>query len=79
MDLGFLLSISSLIGMHAHMHFLYTDDVLLFCPASPSAGDFDFELYGSLSSQNVSWEKSFIYFGGGISEARITDFFPLRV
>ncbi|PON33836.1 hypothetical protein PanWU01x14_349330 [Parasponia andersonii] len=32
-----------------------------------------FELYGSLSGQIVNWEKSHIYFGKGVSFARIWD------
>ena len=56
------------------MHFLYADDVLLFGKASVHnirAITDTFKLYGQLSGQVVNWEKSEIYFGSCISEARI--------
>ena len=50
---------------------------MLFCRASPQNLRVildAFEFYSSLSSQHVKWEKSPIYFGRNISEAKITDF-----
>ena len=81
-DSGSLLLIFFHIGMSAPTHFLYVDDVLLLCRASPQNLPVilnAFEFYGSLSSQHVSWEKFSIYFSMAILEAKITDFFPLRV
>ena len=76
-DSGSLIPISSLVGMHAPTHFLYADDVVLFCRASTQNLRVilnAFELYGPLLGQQVNCEKSSIYFGKGISGPRITDF-----
>ena len=57
-------------------HFLHANDVLIFCRASPKnlrAVHSAFELYGPLLGQMVNWEKFNIYFGKGISPARIRD------
>ena len=51
-------------------HLLYADDVLLFCKATrmnAEALKYAFDLYGRLSGQIVSTEKSKIYFGKGVS------------
>ena len=67
--LGDLVPISSTRSMKAPSHFLYADDVLLFGRASVSSLTNiveAFRLYGSLSSQDVNWEMSFIYCGKGI-------------
>ncbi|KAK3229338.1 hypothetical protein Dsin_001219 [Dipteronia sinensis] len=51
-DSGSMTSISSPIGMRALSHFLYVDDVILFCRASPQNLQvilYAFALYGSLS------------------------------
>jgi len=63
--------------MCAPTHFIYVDDVLLFCRASPQNMRVIldiFEFYDSLSVQHVNRKKFSIYFGRGILEARITDF-----
>ena len=67
--LGDLVPMSSTRSMKAPSHFLYEDDVFLFTCASISNLTNiveAFHLYGSLSCQNVNWEKSFIYFGKGV-------------
>ena len=51
--------------------------MLLFCRATPQNLRVildTFEFYGSLSGQNVNWEKFSIYFGRDILEGKITDF-----
>ena len=63
--------------MHALTHFLFADDVLFLCRASPQnlRTILDaFEFYNSLFGLHVNWKKSSIYFGKGISEGKITDF-----
>lgn len=63
-------------GKSALTHFLYADNVLIFCQASPKnprAVHSTFELYRSLSGQLLNWKKSNIDFGKGISPARIRD------
>ena len=50
-------------SMKVLSHFLYPDDVLLFAHASISNLTNiveAFRLYGSLSGQDVNWEKLFI-------------------
>ncbi|KAK3218756.1 hypothetical protein Dsin_012726 [Dipteronia sinensis] len=66
--------------MRAPTHFLYVDDVILFCQASSQNLQVIldvFELFGSLSDQRVNWEKSSIYFSKGISRPKISDFLSM--
>lgn len=54
-------------------HFLYADDILLFGRATKRNLKVivdTFREYGEISGQQVSWEKSFIYFGSNISAGR---------
>jgi hypothetical protein len=79
-DLGSLIPISFPMGMHVPTHFIYADDVVLFCRAFTQNLHVildAFELYGPLSGQRVNCEKSSIYFGKGISRTRITDFLSM--
>ncbi|XP_050222916.1 uncharacterized protein LOC126673008 [Mercurialis annua] len=58
-------------------HFFYADDILLFGKASMknmNAISEIFKLYGNLSGQRVSWEKSYIFYGSAVSAARISKF-----
>ena len=80
MNSDYLLLISSPVGMHVPTHFQYVDDMLLFCQASAQNLRVvldAFEFYGSLSGQYVNWEKSSLYFGRGISEAKIINFLSI--
>ena len=79
-DSGSMTSISSPVGMRAPSHFLYADDVILFCRASLQNLRVildTFALYGSLSGQRVNWDKSYIFFGKNISGPRITNFLSM--
>ena len=67
---------SSLVPMYASSrvfcpsHFLYADDILIFCRASRTNIHkiaSVFESYGAISGQVVNWSKSIIYFGRYVS------------
>ena len=69
-DQGKLQSISPPCSVNAPTHFLLADDALLFSKASFSNLKTilaTFETYGLLSSQQVNWDKSYIYLGTGVS------------
>ena len=55
---------------HCPSHWLYADDVLIFCRASRTNIHkiaSVFESYGAISGQVVNWSKSIIYFGRYVS------------
>ena len=59
---------------HCPSHLLYADDVLIFCKASKVNLQRlvnIFHEYGSISGQDVNWNKSEIFFGNSISFARM--------
>lgn len=70
---GNLAPISSPKGSVVPTHLFYTNDILLFCNGTCTniinVTD-ALTLYGNFSRQKVSWDKSFIYFGLGITPRR---------
>lgn len=70
---GDLEPITSPEGSVAHSNLLYVDDVLLFCKgkhANLMKVFYALNFYGDLSGQQISWDKSFMFFGEAITPIR---------
>lgn len=68
-----IIRIAAAKGIAAISHFLYANDILLFCRGSLNNIKKVVKilyLYGNMANQHVNWEKSHIFFGSSILASR---------